>query len=434
MSKHGMVKAVGTHFEYEDGTYYYPFGTTIYALAHQEEELIEETFKTLANAPFNKVRMCVFPKHYQYNNNEPQYYPFEKDSDGNWDVEKPDDRFWNHLEGIIKRLDDMEIECDLILFHSYDNWGFATMSMEDNLKYLDYCMKRLGKNKNIWWSLANEYDFLLSVISMEDWYEIEEFVASHNTEGHLISNHNCFLKWDVSRKNITHGSYQIKDLSMVADEVIKFGKPIVVDECCYEGDLPESWGCLSAQEMTARFWQAVASGSYCTHGETFLDDTADIIWWAKGGRLKGESPKRIRFLREIIEALPGPLYPHISTREEYLDNLPEDVRNAITLTPAGKSFAMAKAKMPANELVLMQSFGREYMAKCANDEAILVYYYRRCSRMNRIGLPEGKEYRIDVIDTWNMTRETVPSRASGVYEVKLPGKEFMAVIATECEQ
>ena len=30
MGKHGMVKAVGTHFEYEDGTYYYPFGTTIY--------------------------------------------------------------------------------------------------------------------------------------------------------------------------------------------------------------------------------------------------------------------------------------------------------------------------------------------------------------------------------------------------------------------
>ena len=40
MNKHGMVKAVDTHFEYEDGTYYYPFGTTIYALAHQSEELI----------------------------------------------------------------------------------------------------------------------------------------------------------------------------------------------------------------------------------------------------------------------------------------------------------------------------------------------------------------------------------------------------------
>ena len=66
MGKHGMVKAVGTHFEYEDGTYYYPFGTTIYALAHQSEELIDKTMATLRKSPFNKVRMCVFPKHYQY--------------------------------------------------------------------------------------------------------------------------------------------------------------------------------------------------------------------------------------------------------------------------------------------------------------------------------------------------------------------------------
>ena len=52
---HGMVKAVGTHFEYEDGTKYLPFGTTIYALAHQSEDLIEQTLESLKNAPFNKV-------------------------------------------------------------------------------------------------------------------------------------------------------------------------------------------------------------------------------------------------------------------------------------------------------------------------------------------------------------------------------------------
>ena len=89
MSKHGMVKAVDSHFEYEDGTFFYPFGTTIYALAHQTPELMEQTFETLKNAPFNKVRMCVFPKHYQYNNNEPRFYPFEKREDGSWNPEKP---------------------------------------------------------------------------------------------------------------------------------------------------------------------------------------------------------------------------------------------------------------------------------------------------------------------------------------------------------
>lgn len=57
MSRHGMVRAVGTHFEYEDGTVFHPFGTTVYALAHQEEDLIRQTLDSLKNSPFNKVRM-----------------------------------------------------------------------------------------------------------------------------------------------------------------------------------------------------------------------------------------------------------------------------------------------------------------------------------------------------------------------------------------
>ena len=35
---HGLVKAVDTHFEYEDGKLFQPFGTTVYALAHQEDK------------------------------------------------------------------------------------------------------------------------------------------------------------------------------------------------------------------------------------------------------------------------------------------------------------------------------------------------------------------------------------------------------------
>lgn len=38
---HGMVKAEGNHFVYQDGSKYLPFGTTIYALAHQPETLID---------------------------------------------------------------------------------------------------------------------------------------------------------------------------------------------------------------------------------------------------------------------------------------------------------------------------------------------------------------------------------------------------------
>lgn len=79
---HGKVTAEGTHFRYEDGTPYYPFGTTVYALMHQEDALVAETFGSLKSAPFNKIRFCVFPKHYDYNHNEPPVYAFEKKEDG----------------------------------------------------------------------------------------------------------------------------------------------------------------------------------------------------------------------------------------------------------------------------------------------------------------------------------------------------------------
>jgi len=76
-SNHGPVRVRNTyHFGYEDGTPYLPFGTTSYAWTHQGDRLEEQALQTLRGSPFNKMRMCVFPKSYVYNANEPQYYPF----------------------------------------------------------------------------------------------------------------------------------------------------------------------------------------------------------------------------------------------------------------------------------------------------------------------------------------------------------------------
>jgi len=64
------------HFIYADGTPYRELGTTCYAWTSQPNALEEQTLKTLANAPFNKLRMCVFPKWFNYNHVEPTQYPF----------------------------------------------------------------------------------------------------------------------------------------------------------------------------------------------------------------------------------------------------------------------------------------------------------------------------------------------------------------------
>lgn len=36
------------------------------------------TLATLRSAPSNKIQMCVFPKSYEYNHNEPEFYLFPR--------------------------------------------------------------------------------------------------------------------------------------------------------------------------------------------------------------------------------------------------------------------------------------------------------------------------------------------------------------------
>lgn len=422
-SQHGMVQAKDMHFQYGDGSYFYPFGTTVYALAHQEDALVAETMESLKAAPFNKVRFCVFPKHYDFNHNEPPVYAFEKKEDGSWDVTRPCFAFWERLETILKQMEKMGIQADLILFHPYDRWGFATMPQEDNLIYLDYLLRRLAAMPNVWWSLANEYD-LCGAKSVKDWEEIEEFVAKHDPYHHLLSSHNCFKNWDFARPNVTHASIQSKVLNKVSEWRRQYQKPVVIDECCYEGNIQHMWGSISGREMTNRFWRVVTMGGYCTHGETFLNPEHEILWWSKGGKLKGESPARIAFLRGIVEELPGPIEPVESWMIKILHMSPGEKEKYME---QADSFVRAMLQM-GDELADFASSEFVYQGHCG-EEAYLTFYDLRTCAKDVLELPEEYTYRVELIDTWNMTRTVLLENASGKTELSLPGKEGMAVLA-----
>lgn len=426
---HGPVRVDGFHFRHADGTRYSPFGTTVYALAHQDAQTTTDTFESLKSAPFNKIRLCLFPKHYNYNHNDPEQYPFEKDKNGNWDVNRPCCPFWDAFEETLRRLDELGIQADLILFHSYDRWGFSHLGMEANLVYLDYLLRRFSAFPNIWWSLANEYDLMFD-LTLADWEKIEAFTAQNDPYHHLLSNHNNFAHWDASRPNITHASLQTRQLTRVSEWRKQYGKPVVVDECCYEGNLPEFWGCISGPEMVRRFWRVVSTGGYCTHGDTFLDPEHEVIWWAKGGKLKGESVPRIAFLREIVEGLPGPIDPSPFFMMDIhhaavggTDNVP-DGRKA-----RHAAFVKAFARMGRAEMDAYLATEFSFMGHCG-DDAFLTFYDQRCCARDTLNLPGDKKYRIELIDTWSMTRETILEHASGKTEIALPGREGLAVLAT----
>src|SRR6266496_3034873 len=159
---HGPVRVAHTfHFAYADGTPYRQLGTTCYVWTHQPDTLQEQTLKTLASSPFNKVRFCVFPKRYNWNSNEPPMYPFEG-KPRNFDTTRFNPKYFQHLERRVLDLQRLGIEADIILLHPYDQgaWGFDRMTALEDDRYLRYVVARLAALRNVWWSLANEYDFL----------------------------------------------------------------------------------------------------------------------------------------------------------------------------------------------------------------------------------------------------------------------------------
>jgi hypothetical protein len=162
-SNHGPVVVRGRfHFAYADGTPYRPVGTTSYAWTHQSAELETQTLKSLSAAPFNKIRMCVFPKNYAFNNVEPPRYPFVGTPPSTWDFSRFDPEFFRHFERRVGELMAMGIEADVILFHPYDDgrWGFDRMPADVDERYLRYLIARLAAYRNVWWSMANEWDFM----------------------------------------------------------------------------------------------------------------------------------------------------------------------------------------------------------------------------------------------------------------------------------
>jgi hypothetical protein len=384
--EHGPVHVERTfHFAHADGTRYLPIGTTVYAWTHQGDELEERTLRTLASAPFTKVRMCVFPKSYLFNQNEPERFPFPGDLAHGFDLERFDIDSWRHLEARIAELGELGIEADVILFHPYDRWGFATMDPEVDDFYLRYAVARLASFPNVWWSLANEYD-LMTAKTVDDWERFAAIVQADDPTRHLLSIHNCFGFYDHSRPWVTHASLQRQDLYKTAEMTTewreRWGKPVVIDECAYEGDIDQGWGNITAQEMVRRFWEGAVRGGYVGHGETYLRSD-EVLWWAKGGELHGESAPRIGFLRTVLEEAP---------RE---------------IEPVAVDWDIPSAGVE----------GRYY----------LFYYGFTQPRFRRFLWDPAVAYEVDLIDTWNMTVETLPGVVRGRFTIDLPGRPYLAL-------
>lgn len=378
---HGPVRVAHRyHFAYDDGTPHKSVGTTCYAWAHQPLELQKQTLQTLAAAPFNKLRMCIFPKEYTYSHNEPSLTAFQLLPDRTWDFDRINPVFWQHFETLLSRLAELGIEADLILWHPYDRWNHSRMTAAQDDRYLRYAIARLSAFRNVWWSLANEFD-LMDAKKLPDWDRFFHILHEYDPVQHLRSIHNCVTFYNHNQPWVTHASIQHWQVEKVGEWRDTYRKPVVIDECGYEGDVEEGWGNFTPQEHLRRFWLGVCWGGYVGHGETYYNPHEEL-WWSKGGVLVGKSPARIAFLRSIMEEIP----------------------------PEG----------------LEPLHWWAYPAAKSGDRYFLYYLDSHQPRSFSVGLPAEGAYRVDVLDTWEMT-----ITPAGVFEkqvkISLPGKPYLAV-------
>jgi len=373
VDNHGPLKIINTFYlQYADGTPFYGVGTTAYQWTSVKQSIQEKTLETLSEAPFNKIRMCVFPKHYQYGNDtEPWIHPYVI-IDGKPDYTHPEYAFFQNFDLRVSQLMEMDIQADVILFHPYDIWGYFEMGDALNERYVRYMIARISAYRNVWWSLANEWDIPKIKVAI-DWEGIGVLLQDEDPHNRFRGIHNWYGSedhfYDHTRPWITHTCTQTHQFFNGIKWREQYKKPLLFDEMRYEGDVSSSWGNLSGEEMSSYFWMAGLSGGYPTHGDTYVnqaDDSTEVRWWGKGGMLVGESPDRIAYFRTIMEQAPvNEMTPSLNDQDD-----PGNRENNV--------HSMAKS-------------GEYYMAYVAGSEQLI-----------ELDLAGESDYTMEVLDTWNM--------------------------------
>ncbi|MCW8850943.1 MAG: DUF5060 domain-containing protein [Melioribacteraceae bacterium] len=407
-TNHGPVKPFNTFYlNYADGTTFYSVGTTAYQWTSVKQNIQEKTIETLKNAPFNKIRMCVFPKSYRYGNDtEPWMLPFKIQDDENV-LDEPNYEFFQNFDKRVEQLMNMGIQADVILFHPYDKWGYSKMGKEMNEKYVRYMIARISAYRNVWWSMANEWD-VPRIKDEIDWDGIGSMLQKEDPHQRLRGIHNWYHDeshfYDHSRPWITHVSAQTYLFFNAIKWRNKYQKPILFDEMRYEGDVPSGWGNLTAKEMTDYFWKAGLSGVYGTHGDTFNNDSdveTEVRWWAKGGTLPGKSPERITFFKNIMEEAPvTEMIPKIVSLSGL--TVPENIPDKYDPKFVDKL---------NNNIYTFFKEGEYYLTYTAEPGQTI-----------ELNLSGSKKYSLEVIDTWNMKIVAAEGVHPGnfKYETKMP--------------
>ena len=102
--------------------------------------------------------------------------------------------------------------------------------------------------------MANEFDFMKEK-RPADWDRYFKIVQTLDPYNHLRSIHNGRIIYDHNKPWVTHASIQngsaVEDAGRAVIYRDCYRKPVVFDEVKYEGNIPQRWGDISAEESAA---------------------------------------------------------------------------------------------------------------------------------------------------------------------------------------
>jgi hypothetical protein len=260
---HGPVHVAGERsFRYADGHPFHPVGTSV-------GDAGPTTLRTLADAPFNRVRLL-----------------------GSADLPL------GVLDEQVAALLALGIEAEVDLAGRFaadpgGGDGACTAGIAETVA-------RLAAYRNVWWRAPRDPD-------------AQTTIREHD-HGHRLLTVHGGPATDFGAPWLTHASLRLEDPHAVAGLGAALGKPVVVDDCGAEGDGPVPRRSLTAAELVARIWEGVCQGGHVTHGEAY----GTRPWLVHGGGLAGESAPRLAFLRGILDDAPAglvhdPVYYDAST-------------------------------------------------------------------------------------------------------------------------
>ena len=379
------------YFSYKDSTPFYPLGTTAYGWVQQDESTRANSLKSLKNSPFNKVRFMILP--HAPSGKELTQYPYEG-SGKEWNFTRFNPEYFRKYEQYILELQSMGIQADIVLFHPYDKgiWGFDKMDKEEQYLYLNYVNARFGAFRNVWWSMANEFD-LMTQRTMDDWDGYFRFFAEYDPYQHLRSNHNAGVWYDHTKPWVTHASIQSESWWRAPSLREEYQKPIIFDEFCYEGNGDARIVALNGDVIRHRFWLMTVLGAYGTHGEAYFQPNTNYQFFRQGGTFVGESVHQLKILDKVLDRIPG------------------------QLTPMGNGWRLnwILAGVP-NEYYLY------YLGEYQNSSWVLSE------------LPQNQKFTVDLVNTISGDITRLDGQYAKGDEVSLPGEPYFAMILRRAEQ